>query len=252
VQTPAYGGAATIVPGTSEAFQMTPAQIETNKIAQQRLITEQQRVGLEGQRVGLEGQRVGLEGRKTAIAAAADVRKAAGLEGLSPKDLQKRESVFPQATSAIKGFESKSDSFIKDIEKLRNHPGLPQITGIAAGRLPAITGDGRAAQALYEKITAKGGFQALQEMREASKTGGALGNVSNQEGKQLTASFAAIDRKQDASDVRAALDQAIGDIQGAKVRMREAYDNTYAYKSLAAPATTVGAPNIDALLDKYK
>jgi hypothetical protein len=239
VQTPAYGGAATIVPGTSEAFQMTPAQIETNKIAQQRLITEQQRVGLEGQRVGLEGQRVGLEGRKTAIAEAADVRKAAGLEGLSPKDLQKRESVFPQATSAIKGFESKSDSFIKDIEKLRDHPGLPQITGIAAGRLPGLTSDGRAAQALFEKITAKGGFQALQEMREASKTGGALGNVSNQEGKQLTASFAAIDRKQDASDVRAALDQAIGDIQGAKVRMREAYDNTYAYKS---PAASAGAP----------
>jgi len=150
---------------------------------------------------------------------------------LSAKDIQKREAAYPQATSAIKSFESKSDSFVADIEKLRDHPGLPEITGFAAGRLPGVTANGRAAQALYDKIVAKGGFQALQDLRDASKTGGALGNVSNQEGKQLTASFAAIDRKQDVKDVREALNQAIGDIQGSKTRLREAYDMTYAYKA---------------------
>jgi hypothetical protein len=150
---------------------------------------------------------------------------------INPKDLQKREAAYPQATSAIKGFEEKSDSFIKDIEKLRDHPGLSEITGIAAGRLPGLTANGRAAQALYNKIVAKGGFQALQDLRDASKTGGALGNVSNQEGKQLAASFSAIDRTQDAKDVRESLDQAIADIQGSKTRMKEAYDATYAYRT---------------------
>lgn len=156
-------------------------------------------------------------------------------EKLSAKDLQKRETVYPQATAAIKGFETKSDTFIKDLEKLRDHPGLSSITGIAAGRLPGLTSDGRAAQALYDKVVAKGGFQALQDLRDASKTGGALGNVSNQEGKQLTASFAAIDRRQDALDVQAAINQAIADIQGARTRTREAYDSTYSYKN-PAPA----------------
>jgi hypothetical protein len=150
---------------------------------------------------------------------------------LTPKERQKREAAYPQATSAINSFESKADSFVKDIEKLRDSPGLSEITGIAAGRLPGITANGRAAQALYDKIVAKGGFQALQDLRDASKTGGALGNVSNQEGKQLTASFAAIDRRQDAKDVKAALDQAIGDIQGSKTRLKEAYDMTYSYKA---------------------
>lgn len=150
---------------------------------------------------------------------------------INPKDLQKREAAYPQATSALKGFEEKADSFVKDIEKLRDHPGLSEITGIAAGRLPGLTANGRAAQALYDKIVAKGGFQALQDLRDASKTGGALGNVSNQEGKQLTASFSAIDRRQDAKDVREALDQAIGDIQGSKTRLKEAYDMTYAYRT---------------------
>ena len=156
---------------------------------------------------------------------------ASAQESLSPKEIQKREAVLPQATAAIKGFETKSDNFVADLQKLRDHPGLDQITGLVAGRVPAITAAGRAAQALYDKVVAKGGFQALQDMRDASKTGGALGNVSNQEGKQLTASFAAINRVQDAADVRASIDEAVSNIQGAKTRMREAYDSTYSYKS---------------------
>ena len=167
---------------------------------------------------------------------------------LPPKEIQKREASFPQATSAVKAIETKSDSFIKDLEKLRNHPGLSQITGLVQGRLPAVTGEGRAAQALYDKIVAKGGFQALQDLRDASKTGGALGNVSNQEGKQLTASFAAIDRRQNAKDVQAAIDQAIDDVKGTKTRVREAFDDTYSYRNNAGTNTN----NVDALLEKYK
>ena len=173
---------------------------------------------------------------------------AAAMESISPKEIQKREAALPQATSAVQGFESKSDKFVADLMALRNHPGLSSITGIAAGRMPGLTADGRAAQALYDKVVAKGGFQALQDLRDASKTGGALGNVSNQEGKQLTASFAAIDRRQDAPDVQAAIDQAIADIQGTKTRMREAYDSTYSYKSggTPAPAASPGRPEAPA------
>ena len=162
---------------------------------------------------------------------AASMKEAASTELLTPKEKQKREAAFPQATSAIKGFETKADSFVNDIKKLRDDPGLAEITGIAAGRLPGITANGRRAQALYDKIVAKGGFQALQDMRDMSKTGGALGNVSNQENTQLKASFAAIDRRQDAKDVKAALDQVIGDIEGSKTRLKEAYDMTYSYKA---------------------
>jgi len=162
---------------------------------------------------------------------AISLKESASAELLTPKEKQKREAAFPQATSAIKGFETKADSFVNDIKKLRDDPGLAEITGIAAGRLPGITANGRRAQALYDKIVAKGGFQALQDMRDMSKTGGALGNVSNQENTQLKASFAAIDRRQDAKDVKAALDQVIGDIEGSKTRLKEAYDMTYSYKT---------------------
>lgn len=172
-----------------------------------------------------------LDAQRVGISAAAEARKAEqGETPLSNKEIQKRESVRPQATAAIKGIEAKSESFINDLKALRDHPGLSQITGILAGRVSGLTKEGRAAQALYDKILAKGGFEMLQQMREASKTGGALGNVSNQEGKQLQASFAAIDRRQDAADVKKALDTAISDVEGARARSREAFNETYSYR----------------------
>lgn len=212
--------------------------------AHQRVLAEQgqQRIGLEGQRVGLESQRVGLENRRVGLAEEEAKLKREGIEGIAPKELQKREAALPAATQSIKGFEAKSENFIKDLKNLRDHPGLDSITGLVYGRTPSVTAEGRAAQALYDKVVAKGGFQALQDLRDASKTGGALGNVSNQEGKQLTSSFAAIDRKQDASDVRAAIDQAIADIEGARTRTREAYDATYAYK---AKKPAIGGGEVD-------
>lgn len=167
---------------------------------------------------------------------------AASMESLPPKEIQKREAALPQATSAVQGFESKSDKFIADLKALRDDPGLENITGPIFGRTGSVTREGSRAQAQYDKIVAKGGFQALQDLRDASKTGGALGNVSNQEGKQLTASFAAIDRRQNAEDVRAAIDQAISDIEGTKTRMREAYDSTYSYKSGGTPAPAARKP----------
>ena len=170
---------------------------------------------------------------------------AAAMESLPPKEIQKREASFPQATSAVKGFEAKSDSFIRDLETLRNHPGLSNITGAIYGRTGSVSKEGSAAQALYDKVVAKGGFQALQDMRDASKSGGALGNVSNSEGKQLIASAAAVDRRQSKEDVQAALDQFIDDIKGSKTRMREAYDATYQYKSggTSTPAKPVNLPS---------
>ena len=159
---------------------------------------------------------------------------------LAPKELQKREAAFPQAKTSVTRYETKADQFVRDIDELlENKDGLDEITGYLAGRteLSAISPSGRKALAKYNQITAKGGFQALQDIREMSKTGGALGNVSNQEGKQLVQSFAAIDRRQSADDVRAALEQVKSDIEGSKARIRETFDETYAYKQGGGAAT---------------
>ena len=175
---------------------------------------------------------------------------AASMEGLTPKEIQKREAAFPQSQASFKSIENSGRSLIADMTALRDHPGLASITGIAAGRLPGFTPEGRAAQALYDKIVAKGGFQMLQDLRNASKTGGALGNVSNQEGSQLKSAFAAIDRKQEAKDVMAALDEAITNTQGSMARTKEAFDTTYEYKTGAKPSANPHSGKTDAEIKK--
>jgi hypothetical protein len=213
--------------GSADRQLANQARIDAAKVAAEARIDAAREAGATRVQVA----QMQADARRDIAQMAQSFKQAQSEQLLTPKELQKRESAYPQATSAIKSFETKSDAFVADIEKLRDHPGLPEITGFAAGRLPGLTANGRAAQALYDKIVAKGGFQALQDLRDASKTGGALGNVSNQEGKQLTASFGAIDRRQDVKDVREALNQAIGDIQGSKTRLKEAYDMTYSYKA---------------------
>jgi len=158
---------------------------------------------------------------------------------LSPKEIQVREAKFPQANLAVKSFESKSDTVLKDIERLRNHPGLSSITGIAAGRLPGVTAQGREALELYEKVVAGLQFKELQDMRNASPTGGALGNVSNQEGTQLRQAAGALSRVQEKGSVQNELNQIAESIRGSKSRVREAFDMTYDYKSTPAGG---GAP----------
>ena len=164
---------------------------------------------------------------------------ATALEGLAPKEIQSREAKYPQATSAVKTFESKADSLAADMEKLANHPGLSGISGLIYGRTPAVTKEARAAQALYDSIVARGGFAELQAMRASSPTGGALGNVSNQEGQYLRDAFAPITRTQDTGDLKTALTNAANATRAAKQRVRDAYDMTYEYKtggSASAPA----------------
>lgn len=159
--------------------------------------------------------------------------------GLSDKDRQKRDAEYPKATQSVKSFETKSDLFIKDLLELRDHPGLNQITGPIYGRTPSVSQAGSRAQALYDKIFAKGGFQALQDMREASKTGGALGNVSNEEGRRLERSVVGgLDRTQNIKDVRRGINDLIDEIRTSKSRVREAYESTYDYRTQqgAAPS----------------
>jgi len=167
---------------------------------------------------------------RTGRAIGQGVKEPVGVQ-LSAKEKQAREAKYPQATAAIKTFETKSESLAKDLEKLANHPGLSGISGVLYGRTPGVTRAARAALELYNSIIARGGFAELQAMRASSPTGGALGNVSNQEGQYLRDAFAAIGRVQDKEDLAKALKDAAESVRGAKQRTREAYDMTYEYKT---------------------
>jgi hypothetical protein len=232
--------------GASAAKRLEQMTISAAQQQTANVTMRGQNISAETARRGQDIGRIPVGFRMTADGALEPIPGGPTTTNLSPKEIQLREAKFPQATQAVNTFEAKTTQLEKDLIALRNHPGLSSITGIAAGRAPGITSQGRAAEALYDKITARGGFKELQDMRAASPTGGALGNVSNQEGAQLRAAFAAIDRKQDAKDVQAAIDIALGDLQASKGRVREAYNMTYDYKGLGgdtAPTPPPPAPS---------
>ena len=217
-----------------EMSNISAAQQQANATAirGQNLTAETAR---RGQDIG----RIPVGYRETAPGEIELMRGGPTTTALSPKEMQVREAKFPQANLAVKSFESKSDTVLKDIERLRNHPGLSSITGIAAGRLPGVTAQGREALELYEKVVAGLQFKELQDMRNASPTGGALGNVSNQEGTQLRQAAGALSRVQEKGSVQSELDQIAESIRGSKSRVREAFDMTYDYKGTPAGG---GAP----------
>ena len=221
-----------LVTGDSRVLYQAPEPAQTISPAEQeRLENERKRIGLEERRV------VALEKRLT----------DSGTPGvqLSKKEMQVRDAAFPKATVAVKAFEADVDEMIDRLTRLRNHPGLESITGLVYGQTPSVTEDGRAAEVLYNTIIAKGGFQALNDVRLASPTGGALGAVSNQEGKQLKEAFSEINRSMDAPDVQAAIDRTIQKLLASKSRVREGYDLTYEYRTSTAPTTPPTTDDIE-------
>jgi hypothetical protein len=68
VQTPAFGGAASIVPGTSAAFQMTPAQIASNEIAKGQLDVSRGQLGVSQGQLDVAQRGKDLENRRVIVA----------------------------------------------------------------------------------------------------------------------------------------------------------------------------------------
>jgi len=177
--------------------------------------------------------------RATAIAN--KMTPASSMEGLPPKEIQAREAKYPQAKTAVASFQTSAEKLASDLETLADSKGLEGITGLIGGRTPAITKDARAAEALYKSIVARGGFNELQNLRNASPTGGALGNVSNAEGQQLKNAFAPLELTQNASDLRAALKRAALETRASAGRIKDTFDMTYEYKTQGGQGGQGGA-----------
>jgi hypothetical protein len=193
------------------------------RAAEGRLYVDQTRAQLEQRRVDLEEQRLALEERK----ASPDYQEIK----LDSKTRAKREAAFPKASAALRTAVNDIDGLIRDLEELKDMPGLKKITGGVEGRLPSFFADATKAQARLDKILAKGQFRTLQALRDASPTGGAVGNVSDAEGRALRDSFAALSQTQDDPDFKEQLDAAIADLKFSKQNISAAFDDEYSYRA---------------------
>ncbi len=148
----------------------------------------------------------------------------------------KIQGVLNTDTAALSASENALNMLERAANEVKTHPGLPAATGLL-GAIPNLPGSNASnAQAKLEQLRSQVGFAVLQAMRDASKTGGALGNVSNFEVQALQNNLAALQKAQSTDQIKAELDKLMEWSSGAKDRLRSAYNMKHSGAAPTAPA----------------
>jgi hypothetical protein len=114
------------------------------------------------------------------------------------------------------------------VRALRDHPGLRGILGVQ-GVFPNMPGGEAAnADALLQGLRTKTAMGTLQAMRDASKTGGAVGQVTEKEWPRLENAIRALATTQDFDQFVQMLNEIDQWADGAKLRIDAAYNTRYA------------------------
>lgn len=177
------------------------------------------------------------------------------------KEIGDRQAELGKAKAGLDNAFANINRMSDVARNIASDPNLGRITGLQ-GVFPNWPG-GRAAdvQARLDNLTSQVGFAVLQAMRDASKTGGALGQVSDFENRQLQNNLAALQRAQSPEQFKAELGKIIQWGDGVKQRLQAAYNQDYGSLPLpnagAQPTTNVApprptAPKIGEIRDGYR
>ncbi|WP_241128765.1 hypothetical protein [Achromobacter xylosoxidans] len=186
----------------------------------------------------------------------------AGAKTTATKEAEKAVAKPGQAIEA----KAALDSTLSSMDRLRsaaeealNDPNLGRVTGVM-GMFPNMPGGGAAdVENKLGNLKSQIGFTVLQAMRDASKTGGALGAISDKENELLQNNLAPLGKSQSTEQMRQSLQSIIDYVDAAKGRLNSTYQQQYGNVAptpaqgqaqgggvLSAPARTVvrtGASN---------
>ena len=173
-----------------------------------------------------------------------------------PADTTKQDEAARERTLRTAGVVTGAIDKIQDKLKTTTLP----IAGFVGGNLAQVKGtNAYSVKALVDTIKANIGFEALSQMRKESPTGGALGQVSNQEIGFLQATLANLDQGQTAEDFEAQLTQ-LENIYNQIITKLNAYPEeakrAAGYTDIelggaaAAPAQDGGSPNFSTMTDE--
>jgi len=142
--------------------------------------------------------------------------------------LVKLRNTAPAAHKSVNYAVTQVDRFTEQAIRLRNHPGLSKATGFGGEQLSGVPGtDAADAAALMNTLKSQAFISALGAMREASKTGGAVGNVSDAEGGRFENAFVALTQAQSYPQFVEELDRLISMNAESKNLLIDAYSSEY-------------------------
>ena len=133
----------------------------------------------------------------------------------------------PKAAARVSAADAKTANLLKAIELAKEQTGyssagpIGQITS-GIGGTPA-----KNLSATLNTIKANLGFDELQEMRDNSPTGGALGQVAVQEINYLQSVLASLEQSQGPQQLRDNLDKVAAAKKASNERIKQAYAQTY-------------------------
>lgn len=145
---------------------------------------------------------------------------------------------LPQAQLRLEMVTGGLDRLEKTAKGLAAQPGLDKVAGgLYEAYAPNVSEGARNAQTELENLKVKISGVVLQAMRDASKTGGAVGQVTEREWPRLENMLANLDPRQGEAQFRRNLNEIVAYTQTVKRQLRTAYE-----ADLAVAQGTPGAP----------
>jgi hypothetical protein len=169
--------------------------------------------------------------------------------GISPKQKQELLLQRPQQTGAVESVVNTNRQMRSVIDEILANPGLKDAFGLGGEAMSKFPGSNAArVRALLERLGGNLFVDAITAMRNASKTGAAVGNATEKEGDKLQASRAALTQAQKAEDAIRELTALRAMLEQQESIVVNAYNRTYGQGSFQFTPVTP-APNMRKPLD---
>lgn len=234
-----------VTEGLNTLAQASKAAKEAARQAQR----DAQRDQIDNQRLNLSQEQLRLQqseavARQQERAAAATAKQE---EAAARKAEAATKRTAEQAT-ALKSYQTTDASLSNLREKttqLLQNKNTPFIFGLQ-GVVPVIPGTGRAdAKALHTSVVKQIAQETLQAIRQASPTGGALGNVSDKDIQLLETSLRNLERAQSWPAAQKQLQEVLRYVDKIQSGYKQHYETLYGPlpKQAAAPAQPAAATN---------
>ena len=223
-------------------IQEINAQIQQGqlRVAEKKLAMDESQLGMPKPMSEYEAAQTAFKEREVKLKEEEAAREATMPEGMDAKTKVKFEQAYPKSASALRTAVTGMDNTLAALKELIDSPGLKDISGTFGAYTPNISGPAKRAAALFDQIKAGAGLAALTELKQASPSGGALGNVSNQEGNTLRDSRGAFLQSQEYQDLRRALIDYYGVLERSKANIVGAFNDTYGYRGENAADEILG------------
>lgn len=168
---------------------------------------------------------------------------------LSTKDKNELAKAKPATMASVEYAVDANRDLKAAATELLNHPGFNAAFGFGGELASGVSGtDAADAKAILDRLQGGAFIKSITAMRQASKTGAAVGNATEKEGDKLQSALTNIKQSQSPEAARAELERLIKDIDQGEFGIVNAFERTYGksdfrFKDIQLPTPKQSVPS---------